>query len=161
MGFEDEAHGGHGGLREGVAFGDVGVWFEEGFAEVVGVFAGGDAIEGGADDATFSIDDVAAVAGGDLVGVEEFFSADGVGGLEFGDFGFGGSGDEFVQGDVFPFGGSGGLAPASEEGVDADGLAALGIEVGGELGPVFGAFEGFGGDAWALKFVDVEECSAS
>ena len=79
---KDESHGWHGGdLEVFVAFGEFGVGFDHGAAQVVGVLARGDGIHGWADGAALSVEGVAEDAGAGRVFEEDFLTASGVAGL--------------------------------------------------------------------------------
>ena len=91
-------------------------WFQQGLADVVGSLAGGDGVEGGADDAAVAADRVAAVAGGDLVGVEDVLAAPGVAGLELGGGDLLWNQDELVELDIVPPGGASRIAPSLRRG---------------------------------------------
>ena len=159
LGLKDKAHGGHGGDGKWVAFGDLGIGIEDGCADVVGVLAGGDAIESGSDDAAFSADDVATRTGGDFVVEEEVLAADGIGYAEFFLLCFLRDGNEFGETDIFIECATGRLSPSAVEGIETELLVVLGIEINGDVGPVVFTLERLGVDAWILDFVDVQNGS--
>ena len=143
---EEEIHGGHGaGAELVVAFGESGGGFDQALVEIVLVFAGGNAVEGGADVASFSAQGMATGATSDEVFVEQFFTG---GDITYSCFrglllcvdGFGcGEGEVVEPGFAFA------ASPAAKQAIKGEGSRTGGGEGDGGFFPAFaGAGDVFG-----------------